>query len=96
MRPWLYPALIVVALAGDAAAQTQQPIGPAPTPGPGLALPPLGGPGSGTGTGTGGAGNRALGGSIGGVPGLHRVPGPASSGVLMPGNAPGLSNGTPR
>ena len=88
----LFPALTLVALllAVPALAQTQQPLGSAPAPGPGLALPPLGAPG------TGGAGNQHLGGSVGGVPGIHRVPGPASSGVVMPGNAPGLSNGTAR
>ncbi len=94
----LFPALTLVALllAVPAMAQTQQPLGSAPAPGPGLALPPLGAPGTGTGSGTGGAGNQHLGGSVGGVPGIHRVPGPASSGVVMPGNAPGLSNGTAR
>jgi hypothetical protein len=88
----LLVAVLLLAVIGAAAAQTP-PTGPAPTPGPGLALPPLGTPGSGTGSGTGGQGNRRLGGSAGGVPGMHRVPGPTSGGILMPGNAPGLSGG---
>jgi hypothetical protein len=83
--------LLAELIAGGAAAQAPPPPpGPAPTPSPGLALPPLGQPGTGTGTGAGGAGNHRLGGSVGGVPGMQRVPGPASSGILMPGHAPGL------
>jgi hypothetical protein len=50
-----------------------------------LTLPPLGTHGTGTGSGTGGAGNSRLGGSVGGVPGMGHVTGPASSGVLLPG-----------
>ena len=88
--------IAVLAIAGPVLAQTQQPLGSAPTPGPGLALPPLGTPGTGTGSGTGGAGNPHLGGSVGGVPGMGHVQGPASSGILMPHNGPGLSDGTRR
>jgi len=85
MRNWLMgslglgAALIVIGAAG-ASAQT------AGAPGTGImTLPPLGTPGTGIGSGTGGAGNRRLGGSVGGVPGMGSVTGPASSGTLLPG-----------
>jgi hypothetical protein len=92
MPRWLYSALTIAALglATPALAQNQ----PAPAPTGPLALPPLGTPGTGTGSGTGGAGNPHLGGSVGGVPGMGRVVGPQSNGILMPHNAPGLRNGT--
>ncbi|MBI3516034.1 MAG: hypothetical protein HY060_18530 [Proteobacteria bacterium] len=84
-RGWLIAVGALVALgAADAAAQT----GAAPGTGV-LTLPPLGTPGTGTGSGTGGAGNSRLGGAVGGVPGMGHVQGPASSGVLQPGNVPG-------
>jgi hypothetical protein len=81
MRAWLIGALGLVALGvGGAAAQT------AGAPGTGvLTLPPLGTPGTGIGSGTGGAGNSRLGGSVGGVPGMGNITGPASGGILLPG-----------
>jgi hypothetical protein len=83
MRGWLIGSICVGALvlgAADASAQY------AGAPGTGvLTLPPLGTPGTGIGSGTGGAGNSRLGGSVGGVPGMGQIMGPASSGTLMPG-----------
>jgi hypothetical protein len=85
MRGWLIGSFCVGALvlavgAGDATAQS------AGAPGTGvLTLPPLGTPGTGIGSGTGGAGNSRLGGSVGGVPGMGQMMGPASSGTLLPG-----------
>jgi hypothetical protein len=87
---WLRLAGVVAGIglaAGGAAAQTTP-------PGTGvLTLPPLGTPGTGIGSGTGGAGNSRLGGSVGGVPGMGHVQGPASSGVLLPGHAAGVTGG---
>jgi hypothetical protein len=85
MRGWLIEsvgigALILALGASHASAQY------AGAPGTGvLTLPPLGTPGTGIGSGTGGAGNSRLGGSVGGVPGMGQVRGPASSGIMMPG-----------
>jgi len=77
---WLAGVALAAMAAGGAAAQTS------PAPGTGvLTLPPLGTPGTGTGAGTGGAGNSRLGGSVGGVPGMGHVSGPASTGIMTPG-----------
>ena len=86
---WLIAGVAVIALGiGAAAAQSTA------APGNGvLELPPLGTPGTGIGSGTGGAGNPRLGGSVGGVPGMGHVQGPASSGVLIPGTTPGIAGG---
>jgi hypothetical protein len=86
---WVLAGIALVAVGcGSAAAQGNA------APGTGiLTLPPLGTPGTGTGSGTGGAGNPRLGGSVGGVPGMGQVQGPASSGILMPGTTPGVAGG---
>jgi len=87
---WWIAGAALAALAGLGPASAQIEPAPGTTI---LTLPPLGTPGTGTGSGTGGAGNSRLGGSVGGVPGMGRVTGPSSNGILMPGTTPGVAGG---